>query len=135
MWVQSELGNYIKINGKTVSQWNEIEFNSAQIHVKTSATLGGQYLEINLSGLEGLPAEDTDSTIEILKGFPVFGKDALDTTYVFTYKGGENVPYTLKSTTVPETGSALPAAAGFLAVLSAGVLLAAGWKKSRKQAA
>lgn len=67
-WVQSELGDYIKINGKTVSAWNEIEFNSAQVHVKTNQALGGQYLEINLSGLKGLPAEDTDNTVEILKG-------------------------------------------------------------------
>ena len=46
LWVQNELGDYIKINGKTVSHWNAIEFNSVQIHVKTSVALGGQYLEV-----------------------------------------------------------------------------------------
>ena len=83
-WVQSELGDYIKINGKTVSAWNEIEFNSVQVHVKTNQALGGQYLEINLSGLKGLPAEDPDNTVEILKGLPVFGKAASDRTYTLT---------------------------------------------------
>lgn len=88
-WVQGELGDYIKINGKTVSEWNGIEFNSVQIHVKTSEALGGQYLEINTSALEGLPLVTTDNTVEFLPGFPVFGKAASDKAYAFTYKANE----------------------------------------------
>ncbi len=132
-WVQSELGDYIKINGKTVSAWNEIEFNSAQVHVKTNQALGGQYLEINLSGLKGLPAEDTDNTVEILKGFPVFGKAASDRTYTFTYKAGQNVPFTLTKTENPETGAALPVVP--FALAAAAGLLTAGTMRLRKKRA
>ena len=98
LWVQSELGDYIKINGKTVSQWNAIEFNSVQIHVKTGAALGGQYLEINLSQLEGLPVEDTDSTLEIMRGFPIFGQDHLAETAAYAYSARSNLPFTVVET-------------------------------------
>ena len=133
-WVQSELGDYIKINGKTASEWNAIEFNSVQIHVKTSDALGGQYLEINTSALEGLPLVTTDNTVEILKGFPVFGKAASDKTYTFAYKAGQNVPFTLVETEIPETGSALPAVP-FAVATAAGVLTAGAVMLRKKRAA
>ena len=93
-WVQSELGDWLKINGKTVSEWNGIEFNSVQIHVETGAD-GKQFLAFHINGREGLPTEATDSTVEILKGFPVAGKAALAESVTYAYTGGNNVPFKL----------------------------------------
>ena len=92
-WVQSEFGEHIKINGKTVAEWNNISFNSVQMHVKTSEQLGGQYLEVILSDLEGLPTVNSDSTIEFARSFPVYGGTALKIANVFTYSSGKNFPY------------------------------------------
>lgn len=105
-WVQSELGEHIKINGKTVAEWNNISFNSVQIHVKTNEMLGGQYLEVILSNLEGLPTVDSDSTIEISGSFPVYGGTDLKVSNTFVYTGGKNSPYKLITDVVrsPLTG-------------------------------
>ena len=87
---------YLKINGKTPSEWVG-EYGSATwgcitAHVKRSDALG-QYLEINLTGVEGLPSESIDSTIEFLPGFA----GVLDEAVVYAYKAGQNLPYTIKT--------------------------------------
>lgn len=70
-FVQSELGDYIYINGKSVTDWNLDVFNSVQIHVKTNGTFG-QYLEMNTNSIiSGLIDGATDNTVTIIAGFPV----------------------------------------------------------------
>lgn len=69
--VQSEIGDYIIINGKSVTDWNLDVFNSVQIHVVKNETFG-QYLEMNTNSIiGGLIDETTDNTVTILQGFPL----------------------------------------------------------------
>lgn len=70
-FVQSELGDYIYINGKSVTDWNLDVFNSVQIHVKTNGTFG-QYLEMNTNSIiSGLIDGTADNTVTVMAGFPV----------------------------------------------------------------
>ena len=92
-WVEWEesINTKLLINGKIPTDWIDASWGSVQIHVKKSDVLG-QYLEINLSDYEGLPSENTDSTIQILNGFA--GTVAED--YTFKYTANNNVPYELE---------------------------------------
>ena len=92
-WVEWEesINTKLLINGKIPTDWIDASWGSVQIHVKKSDALG-QYLEINLSDYEGLPSENTDSTIQILNGFA--GTVAED--YTFKYTANNNVPYELE---------------------------------------
>ncbi len=91
--VQSELGEYIVINGKTVTQWNTQLFNSVQIHVATNPSFG-QYLEMNTDSLlDGLVDESTDNTVTILKGFPCAGGTALENSVSFRLAAGSAEPF------------------------------------------
>lgn len=89
---ETSINNYLLINGKTPqelvgSDTSAPQWGSVMIHVRTNETLG-QYLELNFSTYEGVPAEDRDFTITIKKGFA--GVVAEDVTY--TYTANVNVP-------------------------------------------
>ena len=127
LWVQSELGPYIILNGKTVAQWNEIEFNSVQIHVKVSEALGGQYLEFNFNGHEGLPKETEDATIIFLKEMPVY-EGALSEDFEFSYKAGNTSAWILKKQQAAETSDfAVPA------IIAAVILIACSGSVAKKR--
>ena len=89
----TDLAKYIKINGKTIYDWHTAEvFNSVMIHVVTGAN--GQYLEVNFNGLtDKLPTELTDSTVEILAGFPCAGGEALAESVTYYYGARSFQPY------------------------------------------
>lgn len=75
--IQSEIGDYIIINGKSVNEWNNEVFNSVMIHVRTNGTFG-QYLEVNSNSIiDGLIDENKDNTVTILAGFPDGGENSL----------------------------------------------------------
>lgn len=80
------------INGKTPSQWvgdyGSSTWGCVTAHVVKNDTLG-QYLQINLSGLEGVPTESTDISITFLEGFA----GTLTETSVWVYNTGENKPF------------------------------------------
>ncbi len=127
LWVQSELGQYIVLNGKTVAEWNEIEFNSVQIHVKVSEALGGQYLEFNFNGHEGLPKETEDATIIFLKEMPVY-EGALSEDFEFSYKAGNTSAWILKKQQAAETSDfAVPA------IIAAVILIACSGSVAKKR--
>ena len=102
--VQSELGDYIIINGKSVTQWNEETFNSVMIHVATNPSFG-QYLEMNTNSLlNGLVDPSTDNVVTILEGFPCAGGGTLEESVSYSLPANSTAPFVrLDEPVLPET--------------------------------
>ena len=102
--VQSELGDYIIINGKSVTQWNAETFNSVMIHVATNPSFG-QYLEMNTNSLlDGLVDPSKDNVVTILKGFPCFSGGALEESISYSLPANSTEPFVrLDEPVLPET--------------------------------
>lgn len=91
--VQSELGDYIIINGKSVTQWNNETFNSVMIHVATNPSFG-QYLEMNTNSiLDGLVDPAKDNVVTILEGFPCAGGAALEKSVSYSLPADSTEPF------------------------------------------
>ena len=91
--MQSELGDYIIINGKSVTQWNNETFNSVMIHVATNPSFG-QYLEMNTNSiLDGLVDPAKDNVVTILEGFPCVGGATLEKSVSYSLPADSTEPF------------------------------------------
>ena len=103
--VQDVLGDYIYINGKSVTQWNAEVFNSVMIHVVVNPAYG-QYLEMNTNCLlDGLIDETTDNVVTIMKGLPCFGGEPLAQSVSYKLAAGSVLPFVRLDAPVLPDGS------------------------------